>query len=76
VSERWGVVGRCDTVDVRPDGAVELVEHKATNVRREPTVTGPMRVQLTLQRQAPAGGWLRGPRCRHLVEQPQHARHR
>lgn len=50
--EQWGIVGRCDTVHVRPDGRVDLVEHKATPVRREPTVTTPMRVQLTLQRQA------------------------
>lgn len=51
-SEEWRLVGRCDTVHVLPDGAVEIVEHKATPVRREPTVTEPMRVQLTLQRQA------------------------
>lgn len=51
-SEQWGVVGRCDTVHVRPDGSVDLVEHKATPVRRQATVTGPMRVQLALQRQA------------------------
>lgn len=52
ISEKWGVVGRCDTVHVRHDGTVDLVEHKATPVRRQPTVTGPMRVQLALQRQA------------------------
>ncbi len=51
-SEQWGIVGRCDTVHVRPDGALDLVEHKATPVRRQATVTTPMRVQLTLQRQA------------------------
>ena len=51
-SELWGIVGRCDTVHVRPDASVDLVEHKATPVRRQPTVTGPMRVQLALQRQA------------------------
>lgn len=51
-SEQWGIVGRCDTVHVRPDGSLDLVEHKATPVRRQPTVTGPMRVQLALQRQA------------------------
>lgn len=51
-SEEWGVVGRCDTVHVKPDGTVDLVEHKATPVRREPRVTKPMRVQLALQRHA------------------------
>ena len=51
-SETWGIVGRCDTVQVRPDGTVDLVEHKATPVRREARVTTPMRIQLTLQRQA------------------------
>lgn len=52
VSEEWGVIGRCDTVHVRPDGTLDLVEHKATPVRRQPTVTAPMRVQLALQRHA------------------------
>ena len=51
-SDQWGVVGRCDTVHVRPDGSLDLVEHKATPVRPQPIVTGPMRVQLALQRQA------------------------
>lgn len=51
-SEQWGVVGRCDTVHFRPDGTVDLIEHKAAPVRRTPIVTEPMRVQLTLQRQA------------------------
>lgn len=51
-SELWGITGRCDTVHVRPDGTLDLVEHKATPVRREARVTTPMRVQLTLQRQA------------------------
>lgn len=51
-SEQWGIVGRCDTVHVRPDGALDLVEHKATPVRRQATVTKPMRVQLALQRKA------------------------
>lgn len=51
-SEDFGVVGRCDTVRVLPNGACELIEHKATPVRREARVTEPMRVQLTLQRQA------------------------
>lgn len=51
-SEQWGIVGRCDTVHVNRDGTLDVVEHKATPVRREPRVTNPMRVQLTLQRQA------------------------
>jgi len=49
-SDEWGIIGRCDTVHVRPDGSLDLVEHKATPVRREPSVTLPMRVQLALQR--------------------------
>ena len=51
-SDAWGVTGRCDTVHVRPDGSLDLVEHKATPVRREARVTMPMRIQLALQRQA------------------------
>lgn len=51
-SELWGVTGRCDSVHIRPDSTVDLVEHKATPVRRTATVTTPMRVQLALQRQA------------------------
>jgi len=49
-STELGVVGRCDTVHVLDDGSVELVEHKATPIRRDPRVTEPMRVQLVLQR--------------------------
>lgn len=51
-SEELGVVGRCDMVRVLPDGAFEVIEHKATPVRREARVTEPMRIQLALQRQA------------------------
>ncbi len=51
-SEQWGIVGRCDTVHVRPDGALDLVEHEATPVRRQATVTKPMRIQLALERKA------------------------
>ncbi len=58
-SEQWGVVGRCDTVHVRTDGALDLVEHKATPVRRKTTVTEPMRIQLALQRQALQEGGLK-----------------
>ncbi len=51
ISRRLGITGRCDTVEVDPDtGALTIVEHKATPVRRRATVTGPMRVQLALQR--------------------------
>lgn len=44
-----GVVGRCDAVRREPDGALTIVEHKATPVRKKPRVTEPMRIQLALQ---------------------------
>ncbi len=44
-----GVTGRCDTVEVAPDGALTVVEYKATPVRREPSVTQAIRIQLALQ---------------------------
>jgi len=50
-SHEWGVVGRCDAVHVRPDGSLDLVKHKATPVRREPSVTpADACLQLALQR--------------------------
>lgn len=48
-SDDLGVTGRCDTVEVAADGALTVVEHKATPVRRRAEVTPPMRVQLALQ---------------------------
>jgi CRISPR-associated protein Cas1 len=48
-SEQIGVVGRCDTVEVDDAGALTLVEHKATPVRRSARVTDAQRVQLALQ---------------------------
>lgn len=45
----WGIVGRVDTVESR-DGKLEIVEYKATPVRRKAEVTQPMRIQLALQR--------------------------
>ncbi len=45
----WGYTGRCDSVEVLPDGSLGLVEYKATPVRRRPEVTVPMRTQLVLQ---------------------------
>lgn len=47
--DRLGVSGRCDTVEVGRGGGLVVVEYKATPVRRQPTVTRPMRVQLALQ---------------------------
>lgn len=51
-SERLGVIGRCDQVDLRDDGQAVVVEHKATPVRRRAEVTEPMVVQLALQAEA------------------------
>lgn len=48
-AEGLGVVGRCDTVEVAPDGSLTVVEHKATPVRQRPEVTVPTRLQLALQ---------------------------
>ena len=47
--EAIGITGRCDTVEVAPDGRLTVVEYKATPIRREPTVTDAMRIQLALQ---------------------------
>jgi CRISPR-associated protein Cas1 len=47
--ESLGVTGRCDTVEVASDGALTVVEYKASPVRREPSVTEAMRIQLALQ---------------------------
>lgn len=48
VAPRLGIVGRCDTVEVAEDDSLTVVEHKATPLRREPSVTFPNRVQLAL----------------------------
>ncbi|MDR2566018.1 MAG: CRISPR-associated endonuclease Cas1 [Bifidobacteriaceae bacterium] len=45
----WSYTGRCDTIEVNPDGSLEVVEYKATPVRRRTDVTQPMRTQLALQ---------------------------
>jgi CRISPR-associated protein Cas1 len=47
-SDRLGICGRCDTLEVGADG-VTVVEYKATPVRRKADVTPPMRAQLALQ---------------------------
>lgn len=47
-SERLGLVGRCDTIELTDDGMV-IVEHKAAPVRRKAETTLPQRVQLALQ---------------------------
>ncbi len=44
-----GIIGRVDTVESH-DGRLEVVEYKATPVRRKTEVTQPMRTQLALQR--------------------------
>ncbi len=49
VAESLALVGRCDTVEVDERGALTVIEHKATPVRKRPEVTAPMRVQLCLQ---------------------------
>jgi CRISPR-associated protein Cas1 len=51
-SERLGITGRCDTVEVDEDGRLTVVEYKATPVRRRPEITNPMRVQIILQVEA------------------------
>jgi CRISPR-associated protein Cas1 len=48
-SDRLGVSGRCDTLEVGEGGALTVVEYKATPVRRKAEVTRPMRAQLALQ---------------------------
>jgi len=48
-SERLGIVGRCDTIEIAADGRATVVEYKATPVRRRPEVTDPMKVQVVLQ---------------------------
>lgn len=45
----WGYYGRCDTIRRRPDGQLEVVEYKATPVRRRAEVTPAMKIQLVLQ---------------------------
>ncbi len=47
-----GVSGRCDTVKIDDQGRVTVVEHKSTPIRRKPTVTEPMEIQLALQAMA------------------------
>lgn len=48
-SSRLGIVGRCDTIEVGDDGALTVVEHKASPVRRLSEPTAAQRVQLALQ---------------------------
>jgi CRISPR-associated protein Cas1 len=50
--EALGVSGRCDTVEVAPDGCLTVVEYKATPIRREPVVTDATRIQIALQVEA------------------------
>lgn len=48
-SDRLGVSGRCDTLEVGRHGELTVVEYKATPVRRKTEVTLAMRAQLALQ---------------------------
>ena len=48
-SDRLGISGRCDTLEIGPGGELTVVEYKATPVRRKAEVTRPMRAQLALQ---------------------------
>lgn len=48
-SAELGLTGRCDSVEVADDGALTVIEHKVTPVRRTPTITAAMRIQLALQ---------------------------
>lgn len=49
VNESWGYYGRCDTVVRSTDDLIEIVEYKATPVRRRAEITEAMRMQLALQ---------------------------
>lgn len=51
-SDRLGISGRCDTLEVSQDGGLTVVEYKATPVRRKAEVTHSMRAQLALQSMA------------------------
>ena len=48
-SDRLDLVGRCDTLEIGPDGAVTVVEYKTTPVRKRPEITDSMAIQVTLQ---------------------------
>lgn len=48
-SDEYGVIGRCDALEVGPDGRTTVVEYKSTPVRRRAEVTESMVVQLALQ---------------------------
>ena len=48
-SDRLGISGRCDTLEVGPNGELTVVEYKSTPLRRKTDVTPSMRTQLALQ---------------------------
>lgn len=48
-SVEHALVGRCDEIQVDDTGRTTLIEYKSTPVRRRPSVTDAMRVQLALQ---------------------------
>lgn len=51
-SQRLGLAGRADSVEIAPDGGTTVVEHKAAPVRRSADPTPAQRVQLALHNQA------------------------
>lgn len=59
--EELGLTGRCDVVRNQNDGALELIEYKATPVRRRAEVTPAHEIQLALQ-------WLCLQRMGHQVD--------
>jgi CRISPR-associated protein Cas1 len=48
-SDRLGISGRCDTLELGEQGELTVVEYKATPVRRKAEVTRSMKAQLALQ---------------------------
>ena len=49
-SMRLGLTGRCDAIQPQDDGTLQLIEYKATPIRRTASVTPAHRVQLALQK--------------------------
>jgi CRISPR-associated protein Cas1 len=47
-----GITGRCDAVDVDADGGLQVVEYKATPMRKRPEPTEALQIQVALQAQA------------------------
>ena len=49
-SEKRGLSGRADEIEVLPDGSLHLLDYKASPVRKRAIVTPAQRLQLTLQK--------------------------